>query len=410
MNKKTEMFKGQMLVTALAVLGVVLSMLGGSYALFSSSTTAGEYNVLTAGNLEISYVEGENGLGDILSLNGTYPQNDPTTLNSLLELQSYRFNITNTGNVPLDYRIKIEYDESIIEEDGCGPIDSPNNNLLGFEYIKYNFDREVDSNNIPVARVLGDTTSHIIYDSAADNQPGLVHNGSRNFEIRLWIKSDAPNSILGKHFHGKVVVESVQSGVDMRLTTEYKIGDEVTLKDNSTYHVIEDSPSTSATVKLLADSNVTARAFDTENLRATISNSYCTDPSHGCNMYQANGSTVISDSSIKTWLDTEYLTTLKNSLTQAGGTPEDLTVSLPSMEELVKANKDASKKFNQTIFTFDQAYLTSTNYWTQTAYKNSLASYVWTIDSTSGKSAIKYANDQTIGVRPVVVTSKLNIK
>lgn len=410
MNRKTERFKGQIMVTALAVLGVVLSMLGGSYALFSSSTSAGEYNVLTAGNLEISYVEGENGLGDILSLNGSYPQSDPTTLNNLLELQSYRFNITNTGNVPLDYRIKIEYDEAIIEEDGCGPIDSPNNNLLGFEYIKYNFDREVDSNDIPVAKVLGDAPNHIIYDSAQDNQPGLIQNGSRNFEIRLWIKSDAPNSILGKHFHGKVVVESVQSGVDMRLTTEYKIGDQVTLKDNNTYHVIENSPSTSATVKLLADTNVNTKAFDTENLRPTGSNSYCTNDEYGCNMYEANGSTVITDSSIKTWLDTGYLPSLKNTLAMNGGTVEDLTVSLPSMEELVKANKGSNKKFNQTIYTFDTSYLTSSSYWTQTAVKGADTSYVWYIDSTTGKSAIQYANNTTIGVRPVVVTSKLNVK
>lgn len=410
MSRKTEKFKGQIMVTAIAVLGVVLSMIGGSYALFSSSTSAGEYNVLTAGNLEISYVEGENGLGDILSLNGSYPQQDPTSLNNLLELQSYRFNITNTGNVPLDYRIKIEYDESIIEEDGCGPVDSENNNLLGFEYIKYNFDREVDSNNIPVARVLGDASNHIIYDSAADNQPGLVHNGSRNFEIRLWIKSDAPNSILGKHFHGKVVVESVQSGVDMRLTTEYKIGDQVTLKDNNTYHVIEDSPSTSATIKLLADNNIGTRAFDTENLRPQESNSYCTNDTYGCNMYQSNGSTVITDSSIKKWLDTEYLATLKNSLTANEGTTDSLSVALPTMDELVKANKNINKKFNQTIFTFDTSYLTSTSYWTATAFKGNDTSYVWYIDQATGKSALKYANDITVGVRPVVVTSKLNVK
>ena len=409
MNRKTEKFKGQIMVTAIAVLGVVLSTIGGSYALFSSSTSAGEYNVLTAGNLEISYVEGENGLGDILSLNGSYPQSDPTSLNNLLELQSYRFNITNTGNVPLDYRIKIEYDESIIEEDGCGPIDSPNNNLLGFEYIKYNFDREVDSNNIPVARVLGDAPNHIIYDSAADNQPGLVHNGSRNFEIRLWIKSDAPNSILGKHFHGKVVVESVQSGVDMRLTEEYAIGDEVTLTDDSEWYVLEDAPSTSGVVKLLAKNNVATMAFDTENLRPVETNSFCTNDSYGCNMYMANGSTVIKDASIKEYLEGTYLDSLKTSL-GSSAVFEDLTVSLPSMEELVKANKNSNKKFNQTQITFDQAYLTSTTYWTKTAVKGNESSYVWYVDSSTGKSAPAYANNATIGVRPVIVTSKLNIK
>ena len=409
MNRKVEKFKGQILITGIAVCAVVISMVGGSYAIFSQSTSAGEYNVLTAGNLEISYVEGSDGLGDILSLNGAYPQADPVNLNELNNMQAYRFNVTNTGDIPLDYRVRVEYDESIIEEDGCGPIDSPNNNLLDFQYIKYNFDKKI-TDNVVVTGLLNDNTDHIIYDSAASNQPGLQPGSSQIHEIRLWIKSDAPNSILGKHFHGKVIIESVQSGVDMRLTKEYKIGDQVVLKDNSTYHVIEDAASTSATIKLLADTNVATQAFDTENLRPVISNSYCADDSHGCNMYQANGSTVITDSSIKTWLNGTYLENLKTSITNAGGTIEDLTVSIPSMEELVKANKNANKKFNQTIFTFDKAYLTSTSYWTSTAVKGNDSSYVWYIDSSTGKSAIKYANDTTIGVRPVVVTSKLNIK
>ena len=148
MNKKVERFKGQIAVTGIAVVAVVISMIGGSYALFSSSTSAGEYNVLTAGNLEISYVEGENGYGDILSLTGTYPMSDSDGKLG----DPYRFNVTNTGDVPLDYRIKIEYDDAIITEDGC------QDNLLDFQYVKYNFD------SADTSALLSSTTDHIIYD------------------------------------------------------------------------------------------------------------------------------------------------------------------------------------------------------------------------------------------------------
>ena len=391
MNKKVERFRGQIVITSIAVIALVVSMIGGSYAIFSSSTSAGEYNVLTAGNLEISYVEGENGYGDILSLNGSYPVSDSVGITG----DAYRFSITNTGDIPLDYRIKIEYDDAIITEDGCS------DNLLDFNYIKYNFDSSDSS------YLLSSTTDHIIYDSAAANQPGLQPGSSQIHEIRLWITEDAPNSILGKHFHGKVVIESVQSGVDMRLTEEYEIGDAVTLVDGSTWYVIENASSTSATVKLIASDNVTTKEFDTENLRLADTNSYCTNDSYGCNIYQANGSTVIKDSSIKEWLESTYLESLKTSLTTYGGTTEDLSVSLPSMEELGAANESGT--FNQTIFTFNKEFLTSSSYWTKTANNNDTA-YVWYIDSTTGKSALTYANDTTIGVRPVIVTSKLNIK
>jgi len=404
MNNKIRRFRGQIALTGIAVFAVVVSMIGGSYALFSSSSSAGEYNVLTAGNLEISYVEGENGYGDILSLNGSYPQADPTSLTDLNNMQAYRFNITNTGDIPLDYRIKIEYDDAIIAEDGC------TNNLLDFQYIKYNFDTTLN-NDVPVTALLSSTTDHIIYDSAAANQPGLQPNSSQIHEIRLWITSDAPNSILGKHFHGKVVIESVQSGVDMHLTEEYDMGSAVTLIDDSEWYVLEDAPSTSGVVKLLAKNNATTMAFDTENLRPAETNSYCANDGYGCNMYSANGSTVIKDASIKEWLEGTYLTNLKTSL-GSSAVLEDLTVSLPSMEELVKANNNSSKKFNQTILTFDsnKTYLTSSTYWTSTAVKGNESAYVWYVDSTTGKTAPGYANNTAIGVRPVIVTSKLNIK
>ena len=396
MNKKLERFRGQIAITSIAVFAVVVSMIGGSYALFSSSTSAGEYNVLQAGNMEISYVEGENGYGDILSLTGAYPISDADGKLGT----PYRFNLTNTGDVPLDYRIKIEYDDAIIAEDGC------TNNLLDFQYVKYNFDSAATS------ALLSSTTDHIIYDSAAANQPGLQPGSSQIHEIRLWITSDAPNSVLGKHFHGKVVIESVQSGVDMRITEEYAKGAAVTLKDNSEWYVLEKAASTSGVVKLIAKNNVGNRAFDTENLRPAETNSYCANDTYGCNMYKANGSTVIKDASIKEWLETTYLDSLKTSLGNNNGVLEDLTVSLPSMEELAQANGNSNKKFNQTVFTFDNSntYLTSSSYWTSTAVKGNESAYVWYVDSSTGKSAPAYANDSTIGVRPVIVTSKLNIK
>ena len=389
-------YRGQILITGIAVFAVVMSMIGGSYALFSSSSDSGEYNVLKAGKLEVSYVEGENGYGDILSLNGAYPIPDSEGV----KLQSYRFNITNTGNTAIDYRIRIENDEAIIAEDHC------ENKLLSFNDIKYTFD--YSANNPVQPKILGAQTDHIIYDSQAANQPGLPVGDSRIHEIKVWIKEDASNDVLGKHFHGKVIIESVQSGVDMKLTTKYTVGQAVTLKDNSTWHVLKNAGKSSSKGVLLKDDNIATRAFDTENLRPVESNSYCVNDSLGCNIYQSNSSTVITDSSIKTWLETDYLNTLKQSLTTAGGTIEDLTVSLPTMEELIKAN-NSGNSFNQTIYTFDDNYLTSTSYWTQTASKTN-SNYVWYIDGTTHKSAVKNANDTTVGVRPVIVTSKLNIK
>ena len=380
MNKKVERYKNQILITAIAVFVVVLSMIGGSYAFFTSSSSAGEYNVLQAGKLEISYVEGEDGYGDILSLNGAYPVSDAAGLQN----DSYRFSITNTGNVAVDYRVRIENDDAIIAEDGC------ENNLLDFNYIKYTFD--YTQANPVTPKLLGTQDDYIIYDSQAANQPGLQPGDSRIHEIKVWITEDAPNSVLGKHFHGKVVIETIQNGVNGRLTKTYNVGDSVTLVDNSTWHVLKKSTSTNTSITLIKDTNITTQAFDTT----------------GSNSYMSNDSTVVNNSTIKTYLDGTYLPSLRQSLTAASGDVEDLTVSLPTMEDLVKAN-NSTDTFNQTIYTFNDNYLSSTTYWTKTA-GTADPSYVWAVDSSTKQSVVKSATDATVGVRPVIVTSKLNIK
>ena len=113
MRKKDQLklFKHQVLITAISVFALVISMIGGSYAIFSSTSKANEYNVLKVGQLEISYVDTGDGYGDILSLNGAYPISDDQGSLSV----PYRFNITNTGTITADFKIKILYDESIIE-------------------------------------------------------------------------------------------------------------------------------------------------------------------------------------------------------------------------------------------------------------------------------------------------------
>ncbi len=405
-SRKAKLFKHQLLITAIVALTIAVAMLGGSYALFSSTSTADEYNVLKVGELEISYVDTGDGYGDILSLNGAYPVSDEVGEKS----QAYRFNITNTGTVTADFKIKILYDEAIIEEDKC------NDNLLNQKYIKYKFD-----NATPALLSSKADSNYVVYE--ANN---LLPGSSEIHEIRIWIDDNSPNDILGKHFHGKVVVESTQAGIEDALKTEYNIGQKVTLKDGSSWHVLEKSTKNNATVTLLSDYNLNSdgtynttcgkdinntticspMAFDIENNRPTATNSYCVLPDTGCNYYRDNGSTVTKESTIKTWLDQTYYPKLKESLTSNGGTDEGLVSTLPTMDQLAKVD---SKTFGQSQVTFESHFLTTTSYWTQTPSTQN-SSYVWSVVGDYENSYFQYANDITkSGVRPVIITSKLNI-
>lgn len=405
--QKTKLFKHQLLITAAIVFILVLAMISGSYAIFSSSSKSDEYNVLKVGELEISYVDTGVGYGDILNLNGAYPISDTEGAKST----PYRFSITNTGTITADFKIKVLNDESIINEDGC------ENKLLDQKYIKYKFD-----NDDAVLLSSQEDDGYVVY--KANN---LLPGSSEIHEIRIWIDENASNEILGKHFHGKVVIESTQAGINDTLINEYSIGQEITLKDGSKWHVLENSSSTSSTVTLLADYNLnddgtynttcgksinntttcSPIAFDVEKTRLTVNNSYCDLPETGCNMYSQNGNTVTIDSSIKTWLEQIYYQKLKDSLTTNNGTVESLTVTLPTMEQLAKVDNIT---FNQNQVTFVSDFLTTTSYWTQTPSTLN-SSYVWSVVGEYNNSYIQYANENTkSGVRPVITTSKLNIQ
>lgn len=411
MQKKSQikLFKHQLFITFIFVLVIVVSMIGGSFAIFSSTSKADEYNVLKVGKLEISYVDTGNGYGDILSLNGAYPMSDIE--GSSESRTPYRFNITNTGSITADFKIKIQYDESIIEEDGC------KDNLLPQKYVKYKLD-----NNEPILLGSKESDDYLIYE-ATDLLPG----SSEIHEIRIWIDEAATNEVLGKHFHGKVVIEIAQGGIEEDLKNEYKVGQSIVLKDGSKWHVLENSGNDNSMITLLSDYNLnesgnyntdcgkninnqvicTPKEFDTTNHRLTETNSYCNLSEYGCNQYMQNGSSVILDSSVKTWLESTYLPMISQSLTNHEGNLEGLTVSLPTMEQLAKAD---NQSFEQTQINFNSDWLTGTNYWTRTA-SNQNSSYVWVVVGEHNNSYVQYANSNTqSGVRPVITVSKQNIK
>ena len=411
-GQKIKLFRHQVLITSILVIALVVSVFGSSYALFTSGTSSDEYNALQVGNIELSYVDTGSGYGDILSLNGAYPMPNSDWNN----VTPYRFYVKNTGSMPVDFKIKLKQDEAIIEADNCG------SNLLPLEYVMV----KVDAND-PVK--LGDllSTDYTIYEGS-----NLSIGIEDIHEIRIWLSTEAKNDAIGKHFHGKLVIDMIQAGVDSRYIKEYSIGDSVRLIDGSYWHVIEPSKINNTTVTLLSDYNLNSDgtyctngacstfAFDniktnedstTEPSRLTENNSYCTDQNNGCNMYQKNNSTVIYDSTIKTWVETTYRSKIENDLTTNSGTLDDLYVTIPTMEQIAKADY---QNFTQNVVTIsNNTFLSSSNYWTKSAYKNNTSS-VWYVKAATndeaGKNDLIYANNSTtVGIRPVITVSKLNV-
>lgn len=191
-KNRNQLFRRQLLITFCSVVAVVLITLVGTYAIFSKTSFGTEYNVVQVGELELSYVDLSDE-GNILQLASSYPITDAKGEAAV----PYRFSVENTGTLVANYTIKIIEDANTIAVDGCS------DRLLDMTHLRYKFDNELSGNLIDKASAEVEK-EYIIYSGVLQPMESDIH------EIRIWINENSPNSVLGKHFHGKVMVDVVQ--------------------------------------------------------------------------------------------------------------------------------------------------------------------------------------------------------
>ena len=186
----TKMAKRQLLVTLFSILGVTIISLGSAYAVFTSVSKSEDYNVIKVGTLNIDFGADSS---NTIDLRGKYPMSDEEGL----KLTPYVFTITNTGSLSADYEVFIQDDQDMIDEDNCS------GNQLNKDYIKYRLD----------------TASPVNLSSIADSNykiasGSLEAGGSVTYTLYVWIREGVGNDVLNKHYHGKIVVNGVNTQGD----------------------------------------------------------------------------------------------------------------------------------------------------------------------------------------------------
>ena len=187
------LFKRQMLVTSLSVFLILVITLATSVAIFTKTGEGSEYNVVQVGDLELSYVD-LNDEGNVLQLADSYPLSDSEGEAST----PYRFSVENTGTIIANYTVKILQDTDTINADGCS------DNLLDDSYLRYKFDNGTSQN---LKDKLNASNEYVVYSGTLEPFESSIH------EIRLWITENSPNSVLGTHYHGKVVIDVEQNNL-----------------------------------------------------------------------------------------------------------------------------------------------------------------------------------------------------
>ena len=188
----TKMAKRQLLLTLFSILGVTIISLGSAYAVFTSVSKSADYNVIKVGTLNIDF--GEDSSNNI-NLSGQYPMSDEEGL----KLTPYVFTIKNTGSLAADYEVFIQDDTDMInsEEENCANIQ------LNKDYIRYKLDTAAPANLSSIA----DSNYKIATGS-------LEAGGSVTYTLYVWIREGVGNDVLNKHYHGKIVVNGLNSQGD----------------------------------------------------------------------------------------------------------------------------------------------------------------------------------------------------
>ena len=188
----TKMGTRQLTLTLLSIFAVTMVSIGTTFAMFTVSSKSAEYNVVKTGTLTIDFSSSSSTIG----LNNALPMSD----SSGLAQTGNTFTIRNTGTLPANYTVSLSDDKDMITQDNCS------DKQLDKLDIKYSIDNTT-------VRFLSASTESLI--------TGTLNAGeSKTFTLKLWIDFYSDNTVLNKHYHGKIVVDATQEITPLKGTAE----------------------------------------------------------------------------------------------------------------------------------------------------------------------------------------------
>ena len=182
MKIKSYLSKHKKLFIIVSISLIVISLLGGTYAMFQRLDKAEYANNYRTGLLQILFDDTSEGLGGVISVEGAVPMSDSDGVNST----PYKFKIINQGNLDYKFDLKLVIDADYTSTHGCS------DNQLNADYIMVKFNDEE-----PV-------TLSSLSDNVIKSDIELKVGQDVTYELRAWLKEGTPNTEIGKHYHGKL--------------------------------------------------------------------------------------------------------------------------------------------------------------------------------------------------------------
>lgn len=192
-NKKSNFLK-EFLPTICMILLCLFIMVGTlTYALFSYQRSGKEKNTIKTANLNILIDDyGNPGIKQV----GAFPVYDEVGRKS----DPYPFMIKNLGSLAVNYKVKLVPDQKAIEEDGC------QDNLLPNSTIKVQL---IKDGKVIKEDLISNLEEYEIDRGFLGLEEGV--NKYYSYELRLWLDHNSGSEVMGRHYHGRIDVEIIDS-------------------------------------------------------------------------------------------------------------------------------------------------------------------------------------------------------
>ncbi len=175
---------------------LLVFIIGISYAWLQITLTGDKKNTVTVGTLSLKL---DDKASEGIDIDNAVPLSDETGLKT----KSYKFELENNGTIVSNYTVYL--DDLELEE---GKVRLPD------QYVKYTLIKNGKESSPALLSTTG-TNPNRILDS------GKLKVGEKNtYELKVWIDSNADNSIMGMTFLTKIRVEATQEGMENNTPTK----------------------------------------------------------------------------------------------------------------------------------------------------------------------------------------------
>ncbi|MEG0994905.1 MAG: hypothetical protein RSE91_02945, partial [Bacilli bacterium] len=172
---KKNFSKKTMMITSLLILLVTITLIGGSYAIWSTTVQGSKTQIFHSGTLDLTL--GETAAGGI-NITNAYPM----TQAEGMATTAYTFTLKNVGTLDARYEMK-----------------AINNAVTG---------TRLDDNNVRYSLIKNGVETSNIFTRNLDNGV-LKPNETNNYTLRIWVDHEATNEIQGQKFSITLQVTSI---------------------------------------------------------------------------------------------------------------------------------------------------------------------------------------------------------